>query len=117
MTLPQAVEAMALAATTDLRGQEVYPDALAFARKAGDLRTYVELLTDWIDRGAHRIDRDGDGRYEDGAAVAARRRLVGSARPRALRSAARGTLRRRRGRLPRLAGRAIGSAFQGALLR
>lgn len=70
VTLAEAVAAMALAATTDLRGQEVYPDAIAFARKADDLRAYTDLLADWIERGAHRIDRDGDGRYDDGPAVA-----------------------------------------------
>jgi len=70
VTVVEAVEAMAVAATTDLRGQEVYPDAIALARKAADLRVYTDLLADWIARGAQRIDRDGDGRYDDGAAVA-----------------------------------------------
>jgi acyl-homoserine lactone acylase PvdQ len=70
-TLAEAVEAMADAATADLRGQEVLPDALALARKgAPDLRPYVELLRAWTDGGAHRLDRDGDGRYDAEAAVA-----------------------------------------------
>lgn len=69
-TLAQAVEAMALAATTDLRGQEVLPDLLGMAGKARDLRPTVALLRRWVDGGAHRVDRDGDGRYDDEAAVA-----------------------------------------------
>lgn len=70
VTLAQAVEAMALAATTDLRGQEVLPDLLGMAGKARDLRPAVALLRGWLGRGAHRVDRDGDGRYDDAAAVA-----------------------------------------------
>jgi len=68
--LSEAVEAMALAATTDLRGQELLPDLLGMAGKARDLRPFVALLRGWLDGGAHRLDRDGDGRYDDEAAVA-----------------------------------------------
>jgi len=69
-TLAQAVEAMALAATTDLRGQEILPDVLGVVGKAKDLRPYVDLLRAWLANGTHRIDRDQDGHYEDEAAVA-----------------------------------------------
>jgi acyl-homoserine lactone acylase PvdQ len=69
-TLAQVVEAMADAATVDLRGEVVLPEALPFAQKAKDLAAYVALLRDWSERGAHRIDRDQDGHYEDEAAVA-----------------------------------------------
>jgi acyl-homoserine lactone acylase PvdQ len=69
-TLAQAVEAMALAATTDLRGQEILPEALGLVGKARDLRPYARLLRAWLDGGAHRLDRDQDGRYDDQAAVA-----------------------------------------------
>jgi acyl-homoserine lactone acylase PvdQ len=69
-TLAQGVEAMALAATTDLRGQEILPDVLGIVSKAKDLRPYVAVLRDWLARGAHRIDRDQDGHYDDEAAVA-----------------------------------------------
>jgi acyl-homoserine lactone acylase PvdQ len=69
-TLAEAVEAMALAATTDLRGQEILPDVLGIVSKAKDLRPYVDVLRAWLANGAHRIDRDEDGRYDDEAAVA-----------------------------------------------
>jgi acyl-homoserine lactone acylase PvdQ len=69
-TLAGAVEAMALAATTDLRGQEILPEALGIIGKARDLRPYVELLRAWMRSGAHRLDRDQDGRYDDAPAVA-----------------------------------------------
>jgi acyl-homoserine lactone acylase PvdQ len=69
-TLAQAVEAMALAATTDLRGQEILPEALGLIGKARDLRPYAGLLRAWLDGGAHRLDRDQDGHYDDEAAVA-----------------------------------------------
>jgi acyl-homoserine lactone acylase PvdQ len=69
-TLPQAVDAMALAATTDLRGQEILPEVLGIVAKAPELRPYVRLLSDWLDAGARRIDRDQDGRYDDEAAIA-----------------------------------------------
>lgn len=69
-TLAEAVEAMALAATTDLRGQEILPDVLGIVSKARDLRPFADLLRAWLGAGAHRLDRDQDGRYDDEAAVA-----------------------------------------------
>ena len=69
-TLSQAVEAMALAATTDLRGQEILPEVLGIAGRAKDLRPYARVLREWLRRGAHRLDRDQDGHYDDEAAVA-----------------------------------------------
>jgi len=68
-TLAEAVEAMALAATTDLRGQEILPDVLGVLNKAKDLRPWVDVLRVWFERGSHRIDRDQDGHYDDEAAV------------------------------------------------
>ena len=68
--LPEAVEGMALAATTDLRGQEILPEALGIVAKATDLRPYARLLDDWLGAGARRIDRDQDGRYDDEGAIA-----------------------------------------------
>lgn len=65
-----AVDAMADAATVDLRGQTVLPEALRLAKGNADLGPLVDLLRDWMERGAHRIDRDGNGRYDDEAAVA-----------------------------------------------
>lgn len=70
VTAARVVDAMADAATVDLRGQTILPHALALA--AGDRRLgeVIRLLRDWMRAGAHRRDRDGDGRYDDGAAVA-----------------------------------------------
>src|SRR5262249_27328020 len=58
------------AATTDLRGQEILPEALGIVGKAHDLRPYARLLRAWMRSGAHRLDRDQDGRYDDAPAVA-----------------------------------------------
>jgi hypothetical protein len=69
-TLAEAVSAMGLAATTDLRGQEILPEALGIVGKAKDLAPYAALLRDWQRRGAHRLDRDQDGTYDDAGAVA-----------------------------------------------
>ncbi|HZP40978.1 MAG TPA: penicillin acylase family protein [Candidatus Binatia bacterium] len=64
------VNAMADAATVDLRGATVLPEALPLARAARSVRRAVALLRRWVAKGAHRVDRDGDGRYDDDAAVA-----------------------------------------------
>jgi acyl-homoserine lactone acylase PvdQ len=64
------VRAMADAATVDLRGQEVLPEALAVIGNDPKLRPYLRILRSWVATGAHRIDRDGDGQYDDQAAVA-----------------------------------------------
>jgi acyl-homoserine lactone acylase PvdQ len=69
-TLAEAVGAMGLAATTDLRGQEIVPEVVGIVRRARDLRPYAALLQDWQRRGSHRLDRNQDGRYDDEAAVA-----------------------------------------------
>ena len=64
------VRAMADAATVDLRGQEVLPHVLAAVGDDPKLAPYVRLLRSWVARGAHRVDRDENGQYEDQAAVA-----------------------------------------------
>jgi acyl-homoserine lactone acylase PvdQ len=64
------VRAMADAATVDLRGQEVLPDVLAVIGKDRRLAPYLRLLRSWVATGAHRVDRDGDGQYDDQPAVA-----------------------------------------------
>jgi len=73
VTRSAVVEAMADAATVDLRGQEVVPGALDILEQ-GNLRdseqTAVDLLRQWIDNGAMRRDRDEDGSYDAEAAVA-----------------------------------------------
>jgi acyl-homoserine lactone acylase PvdQ len=68
-TLSDAVGAMALAATTDLRGQRSSRGA-GHRQQAEDLRPYARLLVDWLASGAQRLDRDQNGHYDAEAAVA-----------------------------------------------
>ena len=70
-TLPALAEAMADAATVDLRGEQVLPWALKVVRGSHDpaVRAAVATLDEWVHDGAHRLDSDGDGRYEHADAV------------------------------------------------
>jgi acyl-homoserine lactone acylase PvdQ len=70
-TLPRLVEAMADAATVDLRGDAVLPWALRVLGTPRDpaLADAVAKLRAWSAGGAHRIDRDGDGAYEHADAI------------------------------------------------
>jgi hypothetical protein len=72
MTLPQLVDAMESAATTDLRGFEVLPLALSVLGRQSDpqLQEAIDMLRSWQRRGAHRIDRDRDNAYDDAEAIA-----------------------------------------------
>lgn len=73
VTRARMVEAMGDAATVDLRGQEIVPKALALLSRApvtGDQDSAIRLLDDWVSNGALRRDRDGDGNYDEEAAVA-----------------------------------------------
>jgi hypothetical protein len=65
-TLPALAEAMADAATVDVRGAYVLPWLLRVIRRPSDS---VEKLRAWLDDGAHRIDEDGDGVYEHAEAI------------------------------------------------
>jgi hypothetical protein len=71
LALPGLVDAMAEAGTVDLRGQEDLPLALDVIGRPSDprLADAVSILRRWVARGAHRRDRDGDGRYDDADAV------------------------------------------------
>jgi acyl-homoserine lactone acylase PvdQ len=71
MRLPKLVDAMEDAATVDLRGSHVLPWALKVLGRPGDakLRHAVEVLREWKRSGAHRIDRNRDGRYDQAEAV------------------------------------------------
>lgn len=64
------VRAMADAATVDLRGQESMRSVLQVLGSDPELHQYMQILADWIQTGAHRVDRNGDGQYDDQAAVA-----------------------------------------------
>lgn len=69
--LPALVEAMAEAATTDLRAEQVLPLALNVIGPSAEPKTADALakLRAWVADGAHRRDRDGDGRYEHADAI------------------------------------------------
>jgi len=71
MTLPELVGAMENAATVDLRGAQVLPWALRVLRTPRDpaLRDAVAKLRTWARGGAHRIDRNRDGQYDEAEAV------------------------------------------------
>jgi hypothetical protein len=70
MSLPELVEAMEDAATVDLRGSEVLPAALeVLGNQRGARGGAVAKLRAWMKDGAHRLDSDGDGRYEHRSAV------------------------------------------------
>jgi acyl-homoserine lactone acylase PvdQ len=69
--LPGLAEAMGEAATTDLRAEMVLPLALRVLGSPRDpkLADAVAKLRAWVADGAHRRDRDGDGRYEHADAI------------------------------------------------
>jgi hypothetical protein len=69
--LPGLVEAMGEAATTDLRARQVLPLALRVIGEPKEPRMAdaVAKLRAWVADGAHRRDRDGDGRYEHAEAI------------------------------------------------
>jgi acyl-homoserine lactone acylase PvdQ len=63
--------AVNLAATTDLRGEEVYPWMRRVIGKAGGTRgKLLALLDDWQRSGAQRLDANNDNVYDHSAAVA-----------------------------------------------
>jgi hypothetical protein len=64
--------AVNLAATTDLRGEDVWPWMRRVIGKHGDHRErgLVGLLQQWHRSGANRLDSDGDNVYEHSGAVA-----------------------------------------------
>jgi len=70
-TLPGLTEAMADAATVDLRGDAVLPWALRVLGTPRDpaLADAVAKLRAWVAAGAHRRDDDGDGTYEHSDAI------------------------------------------------
>src|SRR5581483_7610463 len=70
-TLPQLAQAMADASTVDLRGALVLPWALKVLRGVRDpaVRGAMTTLSAWQRAGAHRLDIDGDGRYEFSDAI------------------------------------------------
>jgi acyl-homoserine lactone acylase PvdQ len=71
MNLAEAIDAMELAGTTDLRGTQVLPLLLDVVGTPSDpqLASAVSTLQDWVDSGAHRVDKDQDGQYDHANAV------------------------------------------------
>jgi acyl-homoserine lactone acylase PvdQ len=71
-TRVQLVEAMEDAATADVRGAYLLPLALDVIGTPADpeTRKAVALLRSWVSHGAHRVDRDRNGSYDEQAAVA-----------------------------------------------
>jgi acyl-homoserine lactone acylase PvdQ len=71
--LPGLVDSMEDAATVDLRGDKVLHFALQVMKRKPitdpALQNAVDTLQAWHDSGAHRIDRNGDGTYEDAEAI------------------------------------------------
>ena len=71
LTLPEMVDAMEQAGTTDLRGMTSLPLALRVLGTPKDpaLAGAVAKLKAWSASGTHRIDRDRNGAYDDADAV------------------------------------------------
>ena len=71
MSLPEAIDSMEVAGTVDLRGTQVLPLLLQVVGTPSDPQqaAAVATLQDWVDSGAHRIDRDQDGQYDHPNAV------------------------------------------------
>lgn len=72
VNLVELVQAMEDAATRDLRGAKVLPSMLDVIGPQSDSRISQALgiLSTWEASGAHRRDLDGDGQYDNSAAVA-----------------------------------------------
>jgi acyl-homoserine lactone acylase PvdQ len=71
LTLPEMVDSMEAAGTTDLRGMIPLPLALRVLGTPKDpqLAAAVAKLRAWVKSGTHRIDRDRNGTYDDADAV------------------------------------------------
>ncbi|HYC55819.1 MAG TPA: penicillin acylase family protein [Candidatus Binatia bacterium] len=70
VSVTDMVSIMGDAAHTDLRGQELLPTALAMIGTEPGLETVLGILSDWVDAGAMRRDRDNSGEYDHTSAVA-----------------------------------------------
>ena len=70
VTTTDMVAAVQDAATVDSRAVYTLPSLLDVVGDDPALADAVALLRGWVDRGAHRLDHDRDGAYEEQAAVA-----------------------------------------------
>jgi acyl-homoserine lactone acylase PvdQ len=77
MSRAELVEAMEDAGTADVRGAEVFPvveqllrsGPKTLKRQPKKVKRALNTLSAWSDSGAHRIDANHDGTYEDTAAI------------------------------------------------
>jgi hypothetical protein len=74
MSLVELIDAMESAGTTDVRGMSVVPFALKALRKGKAskdpaVRSALATMRAWVKNGAHRLDRDDDGNYDEADAV------------------------------------------------
>ena len=71
MSLPELIDSMEEAGTTDLRGKQLLPLLLQVVGTPSDpqLANAVDTLQAWLDAGAHRIDRNQNGQYEHSSAI------------------------------------------------
>jgi acyl-homoserine lactone acylase PvdQ len=71
VSLSDLVDVIRESATQDARGVYLGPDMLRWAgRREGAEATALRFVRDWVRAGAHRYNRDGDDRMDDGAALA-----------------------------------------------
>jgi acyl-homoserine lactone acylase PvdQ len=70
LTVARMVEIMEDAGTTDLRGTQVLPLALTLIGSEPSLEPVLTILDAWVAAGAPRRDRDDNGLYDHGTAVA-----------------------------------------------
>ena len=71
MSLPEAIDSMEEAGTVDLRAKQLIPLLLQVVGTPSDpqLAAAVNTLQAWYAAGAHRIDRNQNGQYDQAAAV------------------------------------------------
>jgi acyl-homoserine lactone acylase PvdQ len=70
VTTTDLVAAVQDAATVDSRAAYTLPSLLDVIGDDPDLADAASLLRGWVERGAHRLDADRDGGYEEQAAIA-----------------------------------------------
>ena len=72
VNLTQLTRAVNLSATTDLRGEDVYPwIRRVIGRVSGTDEQMLRIIDAWVRSGSNRLDRNGDNVYEHSAAILA----------------------------------------------
>jgi hypothetical protein len=71
VNLTQLTRAVNLSATTDLRGEDVFPwMRRVIGKTKGHDRKLLKLVAGWVRSGSNRLDRNGDNVYEHSAGIA-----------------------------------------------